>query len=252
MGSIVRLFKESAFEMLTALETITNVCLKNKDEIVKERPKWTEQYFNDFLLTIQNAFKQYLGIDNAKELRAATKSLYTIITPAKDDISKFNTQIKEDFDGNKSTRDEYLNTLGFKTYFKGASNGNQGDLIQLLSQFNNNITPAIETNIIDQGMSPELITRMKGYAVTLAAANVTQETAKKIRPTITDASIAELNKIYKEGIKICKITRGLFKGDSVKQDLFSYAKTVAAMTNGVETTVEPAAKTTEQTTVPAK
>ncbi len=252
MGSIIRLFKETAFEMLTALETIINVCLKYKDEIVKERPLWTEQYFNDFLTTIQNAFKLYLGIDNAKELRAATKVLYGIITPAKDDISKFNTQVKEDFDDDKSTRDEYLNTLGFKNYFTGASNGNQGDLILLVTQFAKNITTPIETNLTTEGMSPDLITRIKGYAATLSAANVTQETAKKIKPTISDASITELNKIYKEGIKICKINRGLYKGDKAKQDLFSYAKTVAAMTNGAESTVTAAAKTTEQTAVPAK
>ena len=249
MGKIVALFKCTAYEMLTALETIINVCITYNAEIVKERPLWTAEYFTGVLTTIQEAFKNLLGIDNAKELRASTQALYTVIKPASDDISKFNTQVKSDFDDNMPKRDELLNTLGLKTYFKAASNKVQDAIILLLLQFAQNITPQIEVDLVAAGMSPDLITRMKGYGSTLNAANVTQETAKKMRPNLTDDKLSALNKIYKEGIKICKISRGLFNGNKSLQDLFSFTKTVKAITGG--TTAE--AQTVEAAeTVPAK
>ena len=232
MGKITALFKCTAYEMLTALETIINVCITYNAEIVKERPLWTVEYFNGVLTTIQDAFKNLLGIDNAKELRASTQALYTVLNPASDDISKFNTQVKNDFADDKIKRDEYFNTLGFKSYFKDASKKNQDATIQLLLQFAQNITPQIEADLAAAGMSPDLITRMKGYGSTLNNANVTQETAKKIRPNLTDAKITALNNIYKEGIKICKIVRGLYQGNESMQDLFSFTKTVAAITGG--------------------
>ena len=249
MGKIIRLFKCTAYEMLTALETIINVCITNNAEIVKERPLWTVQFFNDFLAVIQNAYIQFLGIDNAKELRAATKALFAIINPASDDISKFNTQVKNDFDNDKPKRDEILNTLGFKSYFKAVLNKTQDAIILLLLQFAKNISPQIEADLIAGGMSPELITRMKGYGNTLNAANVTQETAKKIRPDLTDAKVSGLNDIYKQGIKICKIVRGLFKGNKSKQDLFSFSKTIKAITNGTSIAANETAASTPQPAV---
>ncbi len=249
MSTIVRLFKTSAFEMLTAFETIVNVCIMYVDDIVKERPLWTEQYFNDFLTTIKSAYGKYLGIDVSKELRAATQALYSIINPATVDLSKCNTQIKADFDENKTQLNEYLNTLGFKDFYPGASAKNQEDLIMLVNQFTQNLTPRMEADFIAKGMSPNLISRIKDYTLTLAASNVTQETAKKIRPTLTDASIVSLNEIYTKGIKICKVVRGLYRGDKTKQDLFSFSKTVKAITSG---TINTAANTPAVPTAAAK
>lgn len=52
-------------------------------------------------------------------------------------------------------------------------------MVSLLSQFKNNLTVDLETEIVAKGTNPELITRLKDYAVTRRTANVTQETAKE-------------------------------------------------------------------------
>ena len=66
--------------------------------------------------------------------------------------------------------------------------------------------------------------------------------------SISNSFITQLNKIYNQGKKICKIVRGLYKSDKAKQDLFSFSKTVAAITGGVE----GAEKDEEMTPTPAK
>lgn len=231
--SLVRIFKGSDFEMLTVLETIINACIKNLAELITERPGWSGEFFPNLLTTVQGAFKQYLGIDNYKELRKATQQLYSIIEPAKVDASKFNAQVKSDFNGNKVKRDEYLKTLGFKDYFSGASKGVQGDLILLLLQFNKNITTEIEADITAKGMNPLLINRLKGYGDILNTANITQETAKLLMPEISLASVKALNGIYNQVIAVCKIARNFYKGNSAKQDQFSYSNVLTKFRGGV-------------------
>ncbi len=93
------------------------------------------------------------------------------------------------------------------------------------------MTDELAAEINAKGMDPLLIPNLKGYADTLKAANVTQGSAKKNRPKISEASIIALNEIYNSVISICEICRNIFKSDPVKSDMYSFTKTVEALGN---------------------
>ena len=224
-------FNYSAFDTLTVCETIVEQCIIDKTEIVKKRPGWADSYFPDLLTKIQDAYNKHLHIDNAKELKDATKALNSIKEPAKNDLSSFNVQLKNDFKDNKTRLNEIKNTLGFTAYYSKASTGVQSAILNLLYQFKNNMTDELAAEINAKGIDPLLIPNLKGYADTLKAANVTQESAKKNRPKISDASIVALNEIYNTVISICEICRNIFKKDPVKSDMYSFTKTVEALGN---------------------
>ena len=181
------------------------------------------------LTTIQDAYGKHLNIDNAKELKNATKALNAIKEPAKDDLSEFNVQLKNDFKNNKSRLNEIKAALGFNAYYSKASTGVQSALLNLLYQFKNNMTDELAAEINGKGMNPVLIPNIKGYAETLKAANVTQESAKKNRPKTSEASIIALNEIYNTVISICEIVYNIFKKDPVKQNMYSFTKTIEAL-----------------------
>ncbi len=224
-------FNYSAFDTLTACDTLVKQCIIDKDEIIKNRPGWADPFFPDLLINIEGAYSKHLHIDNAKELKESTKVLKAIIAPARDDLSEFNVQLKNDFKKNKTRLYEIKSTLGFNTYYAKASAGVQFAILNLLYKFKNNMTDQLAAEINDKGMNPVLIPNIKGYADTLKAANVTQESAKKNRPKISEASIIALNEIYNTVISICEIVYNLFKKDPVKQAMYSFTKTVEALGN---------------------
>ncbi|MDR2009994.1 MAG: hypothetical protein LBQ22_05885 [Bacteroidales bacterium] len=50
------------------------------------------------------------------------------------------------------------------------------------------------------------------------------KTNKPRRKTITEEAVTEFNALYDEVISVAKIARNFYKGNSTKQDEFSYAK----------------------------
>ncbi len=224
-------FNYSAFDTLTACETIVEQCIIDKEEIIKKRPGWADPYFPDLLTVIKEAYDKHLHIDNAKGLKDATKALNSIKELAKDDLSEFNVQLKNDFKDDKTRWNEIRTTLGFKAYYSKASTGVQSALLNLLYQFKNNMTDTLAAEINGKKMNPVLIPNIIGYADTLKASNVTQESAKKNRPKISEASIVALNEIYNTVISICEICRNIFKKDPVKSDMYSFTKTVEVLGN---------------------
>ncbi len=99
----------------------------------------------------------------------------------------------------------------------------------IVEQFKNNISNELAAEINTKGMDPALIPNIKNYADSLRTANVTQESAKKNRPKISEASITALNEIYNTVIGICEICRNIFKNDPVKSDMYSFTKTIEAL-----------------------
>jgi len=228
MGTIPK-FHCTYSELLTVSGTLLNNAKDNKTIIVQKRPKRADPYFSNLETRIHNAIEKYFGLDSAKDLRAATISLYSIMNPAKTDLSEFNTDIAVDYKNDKVKLGEILNTLGFKKYYTSATHDNQQDMISLLGQFNKNMTPQLEAEIVDKGMSPDLITRIKGYSGTLMNADLVQETAKGKRPEITDEAVTEFNGIYDEIIGICEEGQNIFKDNEVKKNLFVFSKILAAL-----------------------
>ena len=138
--TIKREFPGKAVDMLSVCETIMAHALENLTFLSEKRTDWDEAYFTGILNEVQACYGKYLGINNAKELRSATKKVLALQKTALDDLAEFKVQVKEDFKKEKEVLEEMMKSLGFTQFHKAAQNHDQEGLIQLLYQFRDNMT----------------------------------------------------------------------------------------------------------------
>ena len=94
-------------DMLTACATIIEQAIIHKTFLVSKRANWADPFFPNLKIRIANAFTNYLGIDNAKEMRDATQVVLGIQKNAMRDTAEFKVQIMEDFKNDKPQQRQY-------------------------------------------------------------------------------------------------------------------------------------------------
>jgi len=219
-------------ELLIVASTIVENATANKQFLQSKRANWTDQFFQNLSLKIDTAAQTHLGVDSAKELRQASNAVYQIQKTALENLSELKTQITQDFKKTPEKKQEILNNLGFTAHFKRANESrDQEALIDLLYQFKTNLTNDLKTEITEKGTHPQTLENILSQADNLRNANTRQEANKGNRKLITQEGIDVFNEIYEEIINICQISRKLYKGDSNRQDLFSFGKLVRALNN---------------------
>lgn len=211
-------------DMLTACATIIENAINNQEFLTSKRKNWEAPFFQDIKSRIEKAFSDFLGINSATELRQTTLALTQIQTQALDDLAELKIQIQEDFKAEKSTLNEILKQLGYTDFYQPARNKDQEALIQLLYRFKSNLSPAFRTQIIEKGTDSAILDRLITYADKLASLNISQESLKSVRKSITENALVEFNQIYDEVISIAKIAQNFYKADTAMQDQFSYSK----------------------------
>lgn len=228
---VIRKYKNKDVEMLTGATIIVENAIANKAFLESKRSTWKDPFFEDFLKEIELTTDTFLGKDAAKQLRDATQVVLTLQKQAIIDLAEFKVQVEQDFKNTPTQKTEILNQLGFQAHYKAAQKGDQEALVSLLFRFKTNITPELTAIIVEKGTAQATIDQIIGYANTLQAANVSQETFKGIRTEMTEEAIIAFNTIYDKLISIAKIASNFFKTDKAKQQLFSYAKVVANLNN---------------------
>ncbi len=231
MGTVkvVRKYRFTDFEMLSAVELLIGYCIQYLQDIILKKPAYKDPYFPNLLVRVTGAFSKYLGINNAKKLRDATAALFAIINPAKADIVSFKKNLESDYVRDQNRLKEILNTLGFAKYFRAVSKGAQEGLLNLLTSIRNNLTAELEAEIIAKGMPEDLMARVKGYAETALAANKAQEDAKGKRPIATADAITALNDIYIDASSSFNVVKDGFSDKPDIANLFSIQKAVDQM-----------------------
>lgn len=190
--------------MLITASTIIEAALANKTYLTSKRPSLADPFFPGVKTLIDDSIQANLGIDSAKSLRQSTQAIDEVQTIAMKDLAFFKVQFTEDFKKDKVPSTELQTQLGFATFLKKAQTGYQEALISLLCQFKTNMTPNLADEISAKGTDPALITTITGYADILKNANVSQETFKGAKKTVTAAAIKEFNNIYDQVISISK------------------------------------------------
>ena len=232
--------------MLITLATIVDNAIANLAFLVTKRSIWANPFLPNLHSRINTIIQTYLGVDTAKDLRAATKVVEAIQKQALTTLGEINTQIVADFKKQPDRRDEILNTLGFKAHYQDAyKTKSQIALINLLFSIKQNLNATLKTEITTKGTEASSLEAVIGFADALKNANVTQETYKSNKPTNTADAITTFNDIYDEVIGVATIAAKFLKEDKAKQAGFIYSKLVAAqkaMSN--TTTVKKAATTT--------
>lgn len=227
--SLKRAYTGKDVDMLTACGSIIGHTIDNKTFLLSKRANWADPFLPNLKTRIENAFPNFLGIDNAQAMRDATQVVLGIQKNALRDLAEFKVQIMEDFKSNKKRRDQILTVLGFTQHLKDAQKNDQEALIELLIKFKKNMTTQLQNEIVAAGMSVTIITAIIGYADVLKNSNITQETLKGSRKTISATAVKELNEIYSIVISIAKISAKFYKGDKAMMNKFSYAKTLQAL-----------------------
>lgn len=210
--------------LLTTSSTIVENAKTNLADLVAKRATWANPFFPDLGKRIDDLIKKYLGIDSAKDLRNATITLKDIQTKALTALGDVKAQIEADFVKTPVRQKELLNNLGFTSYYKSAANKNQEATVNLLFQFKQNMTDAIKAEITAKGTAKATIDEIITFADALNDANITQETFKSNRPSITEEAIKEFNDLYVDILAIGKITQRFYKDDKALQDTFSFTK----------------------------
>jgi hypothetical protein len=227
-------------EMLITASTITESAIANKAFLQGKRSSWQDPFFENLNTRIDTSIQNYLGVDSAKALRQSTQALNIIQKQALKDLAEAKIQISEDFKKDKVKRDEILTQLGFATYDKIAQKGNHEALISLLYQFKTNLSDTLRADIVAKGTADQALTAITGYADTLKKANVTQESYKGSRGTITTTVVTEFNDIYDQIISICKIACKFYKDQPTLKDQFTYSKVANALKSKGKSSAKPA------------
>ena len=223
---IKRVYKGKDVEMLTATSTIIEHAIKNKLVLIAKRATWADPFFDDINTRIDNAFEQYLGVDNAKKMREATQFINNLQSIAIPLLAEFKVQINADFTNPRRT--EILTQLGFTEHHKAAQRGDQEALIELLFKFKLNMTPALQTEITAPGMDPNTIVAISDNAQKIKDSNISQEALKGGRKVISAAGVNEFNEIYTQVIGIAKISAKIFIKTKPIAQGFSYSKAIKA------------------------
>ncbi|PZO30108.1 MAG: hypothetical protein DCF13_04690 [Flavobacteriaceae bacterium] len=224
METVKRNYNTKDVDMLVTIETIIDSAIANREFLQSKRSTWADPFFQDLKQQINQVGQDYLGQDNAKQLRLATQTVLEIMQPALKDLTEVKIQIEQDFKNTPSRRSEILNQLGYTNHFKQAQKKDQEALINLLYQFKNNLTAELKEEIADKGTSPETLETIKSYAETLKNADVSQEGFKSTRPELTAEAITALNEVYDKAISISKIASNFLKDNKAKKEQFSFNK----------------------------
>lgn len=229
MAAITRKYPTSDVVMLTSSSTIIENASSHKAFLITKRATWADPFFPNLLARIDTAVQTYIGVDSAKALRSATQAIQALQDTALEKLSEFNVQISQDFKKTTVRKNEILNTLGFKDYYKEAyKNKSQEAIINLLFQFKNNMNATLKTEITQKGTSAASIDEIIAFADNLNNANVNQETYKSNRIAITAAAINAFNDIYDNVISVSTISAKFFKDNKAVKESFSFSKLSAA------------------------
>lgn len=228
---VTRNYKAKDVEMLITSSTIIDSAIAHKEFLQSKRPLWTAEFFDTIKANIDNVVQNYLGQDNVKDLRAATRAVQQVLIPSLKDLAEFKVQIDADFAKDKVQQKEILTTLGFNAYYENARKKDQEAVIDLLYQFKTNMRPDLKQAIIEKGTAPELIAQIINYADKLKDNNVLQEGKKGSRKEVTQDAIAAFNSVYDEVIAVAKISAKFFKDKPSVKEQFSFSKVKGNLNN---------------------
>jgi hypothetical protein len=235
MATVIRKYRHTDVVMLTSLSTIVENAINNKTALIAKRATWADPFLANLKARVDAVIQANLGVDNAKELRQATQAVVDIQKNAIDKLGLFKIQIEQDFKKTPIRKTEILNLLGFTTYYQNAyKNKSQDALIDLLYQFKQNMDATLKIEVTNKGTDAASITEIISFADTLKNSNVSQETFKSNRPTLSEQAINTFNDLYDDVIAVGKISARIFLQEKSVKESFSYTKLANAQQKAIK------------------
>jgi hypothetical protein len=221
MPMVTRKYKVKDVDMVLAVSTIVENAKLHQPFLQTKRSTFTMEYFNQLQTEIDAVAQQFLGADNAKQLRDSTALLYAAQNEALKLASEMKLQIELDFPNEKS---EMLTNFGYREFWKEAQKRDQEALINLLFRIKTNLNPALKLQMIANGTIEQDINALLAKADEMHANDTSQETSKANRPIKTEAELTAYNTLYTKVSSLAKLATKFYKGNATYQKLFSFSK----------------------------
>ena len=236
----VRLYNTADVNMLTGGKVVIENGLRHLVTINITRPDLDTIYFDALGTRIDNATRDILGLDPYKDLKPLTHSENVKFNELLNLLVTFRKQLNRGFRNSKGLLNAHLTLLGFKKYWKQVSKlKNQNKMVDLIKQFDLNMSVALETSIYAHKMQPGIIALIRTKIQPYIDANIAQEAAKPVVHELTSAEVEEFNEIYETIMDVCVICWDIFKKDKVVRTEFSFTKVVKNMGNHLTRPIEP-------------
>ena len=227
MSSYGTVFNYKMIEVASATLVLCDNFDEEQATLIAVRSTWAPPYIENLRTRVNSAIDTYLGKDALKEQRESTQKVRALQLSAVYKLGLFQEQVKIDYSGD--TLKNLLDSLGFTRFFKAVKGGKQGETVQMLVQFKQNLGDDLKAELIAKGMAAALTDEIITLANQLNEANVLQEKLKSSHPVESRQAVEEFNAIYKEAIGICKIARRVFMGNPEKQARFTFSKLIKQM-----------------------
>ena len=228
----LRKYNTSDVNMLTAGKVIIQSAFRRIITINITRPDMDANYFNTLDLRIDNAFTNILGLDPYKFLRLLTQEEGDKFNELLDLLITFHKQMIRGFRTEKGELKSIFTLLGFNEFWKNVSRlKNQNQMVELLRQFDKNMSLQLETQIYEHKIQPNIISTIRADIQPFIDVNIAQEAAKPVVHELTSSEVIEFNEIYNTIIDISVICWDIFKKDIILRNEFSFSKVVKSMGN---------------------
>lgn len=208
--------------MLIAAGMVLKHFRDNLEELSVLRSDWNQKYADDLDQRINEIWENHIREDYRSDLREATDRVMEVSEAARKDLYFFKVQVESDFD--KEVAESILTNLGFSRYYRSARQNNQESLMGLLYAFQTGMTPELRILITGNGITEQTVDRIISYAEDFKQANQLQEHLKYNWYVPTREARKEMEEIYEEVIKICKIAAAYYSDNPPKKRLFIFSR----------------------------
>ena len=218
-------------EMNTVGDIVCHHALTQMAVLQENDANITPKVVLDLQADIAKSMGRLLGTDKAKILRQKTQEVYSVQTEALPTLQFVKDRIDAKYKEDTARHNEILFTLGYNTYLLAARKGDQEALVQLLFRYQQNMTKDLKDELKLKGIPETKLDAPMAFAKIMHDANTAQEFEKEQKVQISDELQQEVNALYARVIDICKLGFTSFKGDPIKQRLFSYGHLIKTLNN---------------------
>lgn len=224
-----RIFTGKTVNFLLASKVIGGHFLDNISELKEVNTFWTPAYATEFNNRVDSLAAEYLGISIRNSLFKSSVDLTLALKFVKDDLVTIRKNVFVDF--RKSPEfTSIISDLGLD--ISNVHTLTQGEIIEVLSRFKRGLTPAYLAKITAGGMPTALPNRIAASADTIINLNNEQEKLKNSVKEATGKMVDELNVLYCDVIKICKLASNFYKRNPAKKSMFSFTSIMKNLGEG--------------------
>lgn len=211
-------FKTADF--LLAARNITYAMRDHSEELKVLRKDFTSNYIDNLENEINKALSENLGVDSNNECTITLRAINSIRIPALRDMSFLKTQVETDFKKDKEFK-KILGKLGVNDHLQNAINGDREAFIELIHNFNESANK-YSKRIVEKGTNPVLIDRILNYSKDIDLKTIRKKTKTKLKAGDASAhSNEEIERIYDEINKVCKVAINYYQYDPLIRERFT-------------------------------